>query len=62
MQFTRQVDIRIYFTHTVFISSLSFLKLVINWKCQEGSCSDVIMNVNIKAAMKFRIIDFLNGI
>jgi hypothetical protein len=31
--------------HTLLIRPLCNLKVEINWKCQEGICSDVIRNM-----------------
>ena len=32
--------------HTVLIRALCVLEVIINWRCQEGICSDVIRSVN----------------
>jgi hypothetical protein len=46
MQFTHQVDFWIYFMHTVLIRSLCFNYVIINCKCHDSICNDVIESVS----------------
>jgi hypothetical protein len=46
--------------NTVLLRSLCVLEVVINWKCQEGSCSNVIRSVNRKYRIEI-LDDWLSG-
>ena len=54
MQFTHEVDIWIYFRHTVLIRSLCVNYVIMNCKCYDIICSAAIGVSTDIAAMNFR--------